>query len=63
MQSDILMVMKETFQAFGIQTVFLKPPYNNVSDIDLGLANQMYMDYNYDQVMEEIEKISEPNKI
>lgn len=63
MQTDILMVMKETFQALGVQTVFLKPPYENVGDIDLGLTNQMYVGYHYDEVMNEIEKMCEPNKI
>ena len=63
MQVDILNVMKETFHALGVQTVFLKPPYENIGDIDLGLANQMYVGYHYQEVVEKIEKMCEPNKI
>lgn len=63
MQADILDVMKDTFGALGIQTLYMKPPYDEASCIDFGIGNKLYGDFDYKIVMDEIVKECLPDTI
>lgn len=63
MQADILEVMKDTFAAFGIQTLYLKPPYEDAVGIDLGIGMKIYENFDYKILMDEIIRECRPNAI
>lgn len=63
MQTDILRVMKDTLAAMGIQTLYLKPPYENACQVDLGMGNKMYGDFDYQLGIDEIVRECMPDTV
>lgn len=63
MQVDILNVMRETISALGVQTLYLKPPYNEAERLDFGMCNKIYGNFDYKILVDEIVEESQPNTI
>ena len=63
MQTDVLNMMKDMLDAMGIQTLYLKPPYNEAVSMDFGISGKIYGDFDYQIVMEDIIKECLPDTI
>lgn len=63
MQTDILCMMKEMMDAMGIQTLYLKPPYEDAVCIDFGISGKIYGDFDYQIVMDDIVKECLPDTV
>src|SRR5574344_3090207 len=54
MQTDVLSMMKDMLDAMGIQTLYLKPPYEDVVRVDFGISGKIYGHFDYRIVMDDI---------
>ena len=63
MQTDVLSMMKDMLDAMGIQTLYLKPPYEDAVRVDFGVSGKIYGDFDYRIVMEGIIKECLPDTI
>lgn len=63
MQADILEMMKDTLAAMRVQTLYLKPPYNDMADIDFGMLKELYGDFDYQLVTDHFIKNCQPDTI
>ena len=63
MRVELLDFIKSTIESFGMQILFLKPPYEDASKFEFGLRSKIFGDFKYDILINDILESCNPNTL